>query len=265
MKPLVLFDMDGTITPARKKITSKMTRKLVELSSLADIGIVTGSGYDYLLQQCEDMWYELGSVPSSSITLLPCNGTQMYVPDKSGRFTMTHKADMREELGNASLDTVMACLVHMQFLHTCNNPPHSLTGHFISYRDSMINWCPVGRNANSEQRAAFIKFDGETGARLKAKDMIQKYLALHGIQNVVLALGGSTSIDIFPKGWDKTYSLKHFPDRECWFVGDSCDKDGNDRTIYEFLTQKNRAFATSGPEATLRIIDQIIKTIRGDQ
>ena len=264
MKTIVLFDMDGTLTPPRKKITSEMTRKLVELSRLADIGIVTGSGYDYLLQQCEDMWYEIGTVPSSSITLLPCNGTQMYTPDKSGRFTMIHKADMREELGPVVLDTVMTCLIHMQFLHTCNKPPHPLTGHFISYRDSMINWCPVGRNASSEQREEFIKFDEETGARLKAKDMIQKYLVIYGIENVVLALGGSTSIDIFPEGWDKTYALKHFPGREIWFVGDSCDTNGNDRTIYESLAQENRAFSTSGPEETLKIIDQIVKSLQDE-
>ena len=261
MKPLVLFDMDGTITPPRKKITREMTRKLADLSKIADIGIVTGSGYDYLLQQCEDMWYEIGSVPSSSITLLPCNGTQVYAPDKTGRFVISHEADMRQALGDDVLDSVMMCLTHMQFLHTCKKPPHALTGHFISYRGSMINWCPVGRNANNSQREEFIKFDEKTGARLSAKDMIQKYLALHGIENVVLALGGSTSIDIFPEGWDKTYALKHFPGRECWFVGDSCDADGNDRTIYEFLAKENRAFSTSGPEETLKIIDQIVKSL----
>jgi phosphomannomutase len=136
-----------------------------------------------------------------------------------------------------------------------------LTGHFISYRDSIINWCPVGRNANTKQREEFIKFDIETSARLSAKDMIQKYLAVSGIENVVLALGGSTSIDIFPEGWDKTYSLKHFPDRECWFVGDSCNKDGNDKTIYEALSDRGRSFMTSGPEETIGIIDKIIEKL----
>ena len=262
MEKVVLFDMDGTITPPRKKITREMTRKLADLSKIAHIGIVTGSGYDYLVQQCQDMWYEIGSVPSSSITLLPCNGTQVYKPDATGRFTASHKVDMRQELGDEVLNTVMTCLTHIQFLHTFSKPPHSLTGHFISYRDSMINWCPVGRNANNEQREEFIKFDTETGARLMAKDMIQKYLALYGIENVVLALGGSTSIDIFPEGWDKTYALQHFQGKDCWFVGDSCGVNGNDRTIYEALKQKDQAFITSGPEETLEIIDKIAESIK---
>lgn len=261
MKHIVLFDMDGTITPPRKKITREMIAKLRELSKIADIGIVTGSGYDYLIQQCQELWYEIGSVPCESITLLPCNGTQVYRSTKSRRFALDYKADMREELGDEVLDRVMTCLTHMQFLHTCNKPPHSLTGHFISYRDSIINWCPVGRNANSTQREEFIKFDTETKSRLSAKDMIQKYLVLHGIENVVLALGGSTSIDIFPEGWDKTHALQHFPGKECWFVGDSCGIDGNDRTIYEHLRDSERSFETSGPEETIRIIDQIIQKL----
>ncbi len=261
MKDIVLFDMDGTITPPREKISREIVRKLVELSRVADIGIVTGSGYDYLIQQCKDMWYEIGTVPSSSITLLPCNGTQVYTPDQTGRFSISHKVDMRQELGDDVLDTVMNCLAHMQFIHVCNRPPHPLTGHFISYRGSMINWCPVGRNANSEQREAFIKFDTETGSRLSAKDKIQKYLMVHDIDNVTLALGGSTSIDIFPTGWDKTYALQHFPGRACWFVGDSCDTNGNDRTIYEALLQKDRAFSTESPDETALIIDKIIGLI----
>jgi|10_taG_2_1085330.scaffolds.fasta_scaffold04637_11 phosphomannomutase len=261
MKDIVLFDMDGTLTEPRKLVSSKMVKKLKELARYSDIGIVTGSGYDYLVQQCQDIWYEIDSVPSSSITLLPCNGTQVYIPDTTGRFAVSHKVDMRKELGDEVLDTVMTCLTHIQFLHTYSKPPHSLTGHFISYRDSMINWCPVGRNANNEQREEFIKFDIATGTRLLAKDMIQKYLSLYGIENVVLALGGSTSIDIFPKGWDKTYALQHFHGKDCWFVGDSCGSNGNDRSIYEKIKQDGRGFITSGPEKTLGIISEIIGKI----
>jgi phosphomannomutase len=252
--------MDGTLTLPRKEIRRQMIRKLKELSNIADIGIVTGSGYDYLIQQCRELWCGL-SVDPERITLLPCNGTQVYTADQAGRFFISHKVDMRQELGDNVLDTVMTCLTHMQFMHTCNRPPHPLTGHFISYRDSMINWCPVGRNANNEQREAFIKFDAETDSRLSAKDMIQKYLMVHDIDNVTLALGGSTSIDIFPTGWDKTYALQHFPGRVCWFVGDSCTETGNDRTLYEALQPGGRSYETTGPEATLKIIDEIIQKI----
>ena len=34
-----------------------------------------------------------------------------------------------------------------------------LTGHFVSYRGSMINWSPIGRNANDDQRKRFVEYD----------------------------------------------------------------------------------------------------------
>ncbi|MDB4337617.1 HAD-IIB family hydrolase [bacterium] len=263
MKQVVLFDMDGTLTPPRKQITREMVRKLKDLSKIADIGIVTGSGYDYLISQCKELWYDIGTVSPSSITLLPCNGTQVYT-SKYGKFSLKHKADMRKELGSESLDTIMRCLMYMQWSHMCKEPPHSYTGHFVSYRESLINWCPVGRNANDHQRKEFIKFDKESNCRATAKDMIQKYLMVHDIDNVTLALGGSTSIDIFPTGWDKTYALQHFTDKDCWFVGDSCTGDGNDRTLYEALLPSGKSYETTSLSNTIDIVNDIIVKIKGD-
>ncbi len=266
MKHMILFDMDGTLTPPRKEISKKMIRKLKELSTIAKIGIVTGSGYDYLVQQCKELWWDIGTVSPYDLTLLPCNGTQVYgAKTQLGQFELKLKSDMREEIGREKVDRIMKCLSYFQFLHNCSNPSHSLTGHFISYRDSLINWCPVGRNADDEQRAEFILFDKENNMRIKFKDSIQKYLSAYGINNVTLALGGSTSIDIFPDGWDKTFALRHFPDNVCWFVGDSCEGSGNDRTLYELLAKDKRSYMTTGPEQTLKIIDDIIKKIKNKE
>ncbi len=56
MMNIILFDMDGTVTEARERITEETIISLKKLCSVADIGIVTGSGIDYVFQQCEDMW-----------------------------------------------------------------------------------------------------------------------------------------------------------------------------------------------------------------
>ena len=74
----------------------------------------------------------------------------------------------------------------------------------------------------------------------------------------MVKLGGETSFDIYPKGWDKTYALKHFPDHKCWFVGDRCTGSGNDKEIYDLLKKENRAFKTTGPEHTAEIIREKI-------
>jgi len=48
----VLFDMDGTLTKPRKVISSQMCSQLIELSQKAKVVIVTGSGIDYIEEQC---------------------------------------------------------------------------------------------------------------------------------------------------------------------------------------------------------------------
>ena len=74
---------------------------------------------------------------------------------------------------------------------------------------------------------------------------------------VTVKLGGDTSFDIFPTGWDKTYALNHFDKNSWsfWFVGDRCYPQGNDYEIFSLLKDSGRAYETSGPEETLEIID----------
>tara|TARA_E500000331_G_C17265885_1_gene717114 strand:- start:3750 stop:4550 length:801 start_codon:yes stop_codon:yes gene_type:complete len=257
---IVLFDMDGTLTPPRKKITKSVIKQLKSLSEVSEIGIVTGSGIDYLLQQCEDLWSGKGCVNPEKITLMPCNGTQVF-KWKDGNFIKTFSANMREELGDEKFDNLMSFLIRHQFLYTQLSSGLPLTGHHISYRESLVNWCPIGRNANDEQRKKFSIHDKEYGVRKTLKKSIEKFSNESGLEDIVFTLGGSTSIDVYPKGWDKTFSLSHFDKHVCWFVGDKCTDDGNDRTIYEKLLKSGKGFKTIDPSNTVEIIKNIKKKI----
>ena len=49
MKKIVLFDMDGTLTPARKRMDWDVIDALCDLQKAGfEIGIVTGSDMDYV-------------------------------------------------------------------------------------------------------------------------------------------------------------------------------------------------------------------------
>ena len=67
--------------------------------------------------------------------------------------------------------------------------------------------------------------------------------------NVEIKLGGETSYDVYPKGWDKTFALQHFEGYQCWFVGDRCGNGGNDQTIYERLRVNGRSFEVKTTKA----------------
>jgi len=143
-----------------------------------------------------------------------------------------------------------------------------LTGHFVDYRGSMINWCPVGRNANDSDRKRFQEFDKEdSNFRLDEIRGFENFFKRATIgDNVQVKLGGETSFDIFPKGWDKTFALQHFEDYECWFVGDRCGNGGNDQTIYEKLRVHGRSFEVKTTKDTLRLVfDEIIPRIVNDR
>jgi phosphomannomutase len=123
----------------------------------------------------------------------------------------------------------------------------------------MINWCPIGRNASDSQRQQFKALDKLYGIRKKYLQILRSICNKYDI-NVKTKLGGNTSFDIYPPGWDKTYALKHFDSNkwDFWFVGDRCGVDGNDYEIFNFLKPKSRSWETGGPEETVEIIDLYI-------
>ena len=258
IKNIILFDMDGTLTPPRKKIDRKVITSLRDLSMHAEIGIVTGSDFDYLMQQCEPM-FGIGGVPCDKIHLLPCNGTKYYKWGNGRRFHLTSNSDMIEKIKRESYNSLLSKLFSYQLkISSEHNLPY--TGTFFHYRGSMLNWCPIGRLAGDAERESWIQSDKESEIRKSYLEEIESFFQKEDI-SCHAALGGSTSIDIFPKGWDKTYSLKYFQNYATWFVGDKCTGDGNDRTIFELLGKSNRSFSTTGPSNTSEIISLIIEKI----
>ena len=266
MKKIVLFDMDGTLTPPRKELDRDLVPALRELAKIAEIGIVTGSDHNYVLQQ-------MGLLMENSeirynLHILPCNGTKYYPPPSSAthKHELAFEKNMREELGEMHFTAIMEHVLRRQSqLHLYNLP---LTGHFVDYRGSMINWCPIGRNANDSDRKRFQTFDGEdSNFRTDEIKSFKGFLRRSAIfDNVEIKLGGETSYDIYPKGWDKTFALQHFEEYQCWFVGDRCGNGGNDQTIYERLRVHGRSFEVKSTKETLHLIfDEIIPRIANDK
>jgi len=267
-KHIVLFDMDGTLTEARQPIHADMIEKLKELLAISnvEVGVVTGSDYDYVKQQLGLLLDE--SDMCQKIHLMPCNGTKYYTPptSKDSLHELSHHEDMVMFLGKENMRALMQILIERQsrFSHSLDD----LTGHFISYRGSMVNWCPIGRNASEAQRYDFVKLDRFYEPSLRARELralSYKFSDINLESRLVAKLGGDTSFDIYPVGWDKTFCLQYFPDHQLWFVGDRCYQDGNDYEIYEKVSEIGEAFDTLGPNNTATIIDDIkIKILKSN-
>ena len=60
------------------------------------------------------------------------------------------------------------------------------TGEFVSYRESLLNWCPIGRMADDDDRQAFIEYDKSSGLRKKYLTRLKKYCKEKKIKEAIL-------------------------------------------------------------------------------
>ena len=256
MKNIVLFDMDGTLTPARQAMERPVTDKLIQLQRAGyEIGIVTGSDLEYVKEQCSDLFKHI-AVDINAIHFLPCNGTKYYRIHNS-QFCKVYEKNMREELGELKWKQLIRILSTLQLSLITSKREIPLTGNFINYRGSTVNWCPIGRQASNKDRKSWKLWDRHAWIRSKWLKYAREAFDEAGLKNVVIKMGGDTSFDIYPNGWDKTYAFKNFEKYDkIYFVGDRCGTNGNDREAYTLAG--NLGFITEGPEQTIKIIEQII-------
>ena len=264
MKRVVLFDMDGTLTDARKKIDWDMVIEIRELSRYAEIGIVTGSDLNYLREQCSMLWREINSCDPNNVTLLPCNGTKhLKWCKKQKDFIPVNTVDMREKVGSVVYRKLIENLVKVQdYFITYTSPSCPLSGTFLSYRGSLLNYCPIGRDSNDEDREAFRLLDDQNIIRCRLIDRLKSDIP-DLIDSFEIRLGGETSIDIFPKGWNKTYALRFYQDHDVHFVGDRCELGGNDHDIY-LAVKKGNGHKTINTDDTKRIIKNLINSFKSE-
>lgn len=140
-----------------------------------------------------------------------------------------------------------------------------MRGTFVEFRTGMINVSPIGRNASQKEREAFQEWDKDSGCR---KKMVEALRTAFPDLGLTYSIGGQISFDVFPKGWDKTYCLKHIETeaetskglsgvkyKTIHFFGDKCFQGGNDYEIYS--DTRTIGHAVKGPEDTIRLLKEI--------
>lgn len=128
-------------------------------------------------------------------------------------------------------------------------------GTFIEFRNGMINISPVGRNANTEERNEFERFDKGRKIRATMVDVLREKFKDYGL---TFSIGGQISFDVFPAGWDKTYCLQHV-EKEGFdtihFFGDKTYKGGNDYEI--FVDPRTIGHSVTNPDDTIAELKKI--------
>jgi len=119
----------------------------------------------------------------------------------------------------------------------------------------MVNVSPIGRNASVQERNDFEAYDKIHGLRSKFVSVLRKEFEDY---DLTFSIGGQISFDVFPRGWDKTYALRHVEDEgfeEIHFFGDKTYLGGNDYEI--FTDPRTIGHAVNSPDDTIRLLKQL--------
>jgi phosphomannomutase len=198
-----IFDVDGTLTPSRGIIDIHFKMFFNTFCLDNDVYLVTGSDKPKTIEQIGEDTYILCK------RVYQCSGSDVWDGDtnilKSG-WTLPDLA--------------------RTFLISCEyESPFSLrTGNHIEQRSGMVNFSVVGRNATTEERAKYVKYDTVKNERINIASAFN--IMFPDLQATV---GGDTGIDIAPRGADKSQILRDFKeDDTIHFYGDAMFEGGND-------------------------------------
>lgn len=237
---IVLFDVDGTLTPARLEVSDEMRELLAELRKKVVIGFVGGSDLAKQKEQLGSNVIDMFDFAFSE------NGLTAY---KQGKQLASQS--FINWIGNEKYNKLVKFV--LRYLSDLDLPVRR--GTFVEFRNGMINISPVGRNASTKERNDYEKFDLEHGIRKKFVEALKKEFPDFGL---TYSIGGQISFDVFPTGWDKTYCLQHIEGenfKNIHFFGDKSYKGGNDYEIYE--DSRTIGHAVKSPADTMRILKEL--------
>tara|TARA_B100000212_G_scaffold52722_1_gene34495 strand:- start:287 stop:976 length:690 start_codon:yes stop_codon:yes gene_type:complete len=204
-----IFDVDGTLTPSRKKIDPNFLIFFNSFALTNEVYLVTGSDRDKTIEQITHHLY------CNCKRVYNCAGNDVYEGDVSVyRNDWTLPLEAREHLNEELLQSTFPVR----------------TGIHIEERPGCVNFSIVGRGANQTERLVYSDWDEIKGERRAiAERFNKKFPKLHAF------VGGVTGVDISDKGSDKSQIIRDFQDGGVVFYGDRMEEQGNDRPLADAI------------------------------
>ena len=239
MDRIFIFDIDGTLTPSRLRMTEEFAKFFDKWSSKNKYYLVTGSDLDKTKEQLPIAYIDRAEA------IFTCCGNQMWRDDE---LIYNNKFNPPKDL----IESLERKVLKSQY-------PNRYGNH-IEDRGSMVNFSVVGRDCTQEQREDYFEWDKRMGERnIMCMEIKGTY---PGIDAVV---GGQISIDIYPKGMDKSQVLnvieqeRLVPPSEYIFIGDGIENGGNDYPLAELMDNLERCdwYQTDGWEQTQKILESL--------
>ena len=245
MLKVFIFDVDGTLTPSRLPMTEEFLKFFDEWSKRNSFYLVSGSDIEKLDEQVPNIIME------RTKGIFTCGGNELWQFDPhivNFPFGRIYKNEFKPP---NNLGTYLG--EQIRFSET----PVQSTNH-IEDRGSLLNFSIVGRDCTLEERQKYFEWDNEVGERKTIAEFIQKQWP-----ELDAVIGGQISIDIVPKGNDKSQILEHIQQKEnadkYIFLGDRIEEGGNDYPLAKLMgkTDGCRYYKVEGYKETKQILESL--------
>jgi len=213
---IYMFDIDGTLTMPRQQMDKAFEDFFIQWMEGKIVYLVTGS----------DIYKVKEQVPSTILDkcagIFTCMGNELFINNIK---VYSNKVTFPETL----VGWLWQQVEHSECpIKRSNN---------LEYRPGMLNFSTIGRTATKEQRNEYFEWDKNSGERKRIATYIN-----HRYPDFEACIGGQISIDIQPRGKNKSQALEWIVERyddPVYFFGDHCDDGGNDSAIAELLDNKS--------------------------
>ncbi len=210
-----LFDVDGTLTPPMSKMESGTAMRFLNWMREKEVYVVAGSDHRNVFKQLP------ASVLSRIEGVFCSSANELWKGD-----SLVYKNDW------TPTDDFFTYLSKLY-----QNSHFTPKGkNFIEKRTGMINFSIVGREAPKELREIYYEWD----KKIKDREEMAKAITLD-YPELQACIGGQISIDIYPKGQDKSQASRWVTEnlkKEMVFFGDKCNPGGNDYPIANDIIQR---------------------------
>tara|TARA_Y100000592_G_scaffold35948_2_gene57031 strand:- start:47586 stop:48353 length:768 start_codon:yes stop_codon:yes gene_type:complete len=237
-KPLFLFDVDGTLTESRKPIDNDHKEEFIKFSEENNVILITGSDFEKTHEQLGD------HILDNIDFVFCCMGNELRYKKNYLIYSKIFEVDPDFK------DKLNIKLTESEFGKNVGN-------HF-ELRPGMLNFSVVGRAASHELREEYYNWDLENDERKQLSDYIN-----NNYPDLEAAIGGQISIDIFPRGNDKSQAIDYilnylYPGeiQQIVFFGDKTEPGGNDYSIIKKAETCEQlvCHTVTGPHETFEIL-----------
>ena len=237
-----VFDMDGTLTPARLPMTEEFKKEFLPWLKTHTAFIATGSDYSKVGEQLpQEVIDAFTGIYGSMGNTLHQNGKLIYKKE------IEYNENLLNDLENFRKNTKY---------------PYKLFGNYIEKRIGMVNFSVIGRDCTYEEREKYTAWDKINGERLNIqKTLSEKY------PEYDFECGGNISLDIIPKGCGKSQIAHNLrekcPNEKIIFMGDRTYLGGNDYALaHELSTMDNtQVIQVENPNDVIKYLMCEVKNI----